>query len=231
MAYTNDSFYEKNNHSVTSLIESRRGKIIDIFFDLFLSPMQQRTGGATFPNLWEYETIFQCIMESYFINQKIKKEYDKMLSGNPNENQSSNLIKLNPLKNIRILEIGGYFSLNIAKLGAIAEKKDSAIDEAEFITLENYKDKLGSGYDITISKEVLDRYSGIENGKPFKATCRDLLTVFSNITRKGGISIHEGRFNTVIDAKFLNKIGFDKQIVLEGKKCEPPFKVYVFRRL
>jgi len=216
--------------SKTIPIESRSGKLINIFFDLFLSPMQQRRGLAEFPNLWEYETIFQCLMETDLIDKRKKAEYDSMIDSADGENISAELFKLKPLAGLKVLEIGGYFSMNLSKLGAIAEKMDAAIDEKEHITLQNHKSKLKNRqFDITLSKEVFDRYSGIENGREFEQACRELLTVFSRVTRKGGISIHEGRMDKALNKDFLDEIGLKLEYEITGKRCTPPFKIYVFK--
>lgn len=211
-------------------IESRKGKLIDIFFDLFLSPMQQRRGIAVFPNMWEYETIFQCLMETDLIDKEKKGKYNLIADSADGRNISSKLFDLRLLADLKILEIGGYFSMNLSRLGAVAEKMDAAIDENEYITLQNYKTKFkGRQFDITLSKEVFDKYSGIENGKEFRQACRELLTVFSKITRKNGVSIHEGRMDEVLNKNFLNEIGLKLEYELTGKKCSPPFRIYVFK--
>lgn len=215
---------------IAKIIECRKGKLINIFFDLFLSPAQQRREFAEYPNMADYETLFQVLMETAPIQSEKKSKFCTIVEKNI-DNVSSELFKLRPLDGFKILEIGGYFSINLGKLGAISEKMDAAVDENEYITLQNYKNKLhNKQYDITLSKEVFDRYSEIENGKKYVVACQELLTVFSRITRKRGISIHEGRMDEALSKTFLKKIGFTIESIFLNNWCNPPFKIYVFRK-
>jgi len=225
-----NNFLTKNT---INKIYQRRSHLIKSFKDVFLTPKQKKFYKiAELPNHWEYETIFQCIMESWLIDKNKKIQYEDLIKTNKRD-MSSELYKIKPLENLNILEIGGYFVLNLERLGAKTIKKDSAIDEKEYITLKNYKSQLkDSFFDISFSKELFDQHSGIDDNKDFNQACREMLTVFANITKRDGISIHEGSMIEIVnDNNFLESIGFKLIAILEGKRIGPVYDVYVFEKI
>ena len=217
-------------------IYQRRSSLVKSFKDIFLTPKQKKYYEfAELPNHWEYETIFQCIMESWLINKNKKIQYERLLKNNlkkENKDLSFELYKTKPLQNLDILEIGGYFVINLEKLGAKATKKDSAIDEKEHITLKNYRTQLKDNFfDITFSKELFDLNSGMNNKEHHKE-CKELLTIFSNVTENDGMSVHEGSMLDIVKNKsFLNNIGFKLICTLEGKRIGPVYDIYIFNKI
>ena len=217
-------------------IYQRHSHLIKSFKGVFLTPKQKKFYElAELPNHWEYETIFQCIMESWLINQHKKNQYENLIKKYKENKKdlSSELYKIKPLENLNILEIGGYFVLNLERLSAKTIKKDSAIDEKEFISLKNYKTQLKDNFfDISFSKELFDQHSGIDDNKEFNQACKEMLTVFANLTKRDGISIHEGSMIEIVnDNNFLESIGFKLIAILEGKRIGPVYDVYVFEKI
>ncbi len=220
------------NKTMSEIIKDRRDILYNKLKRLFLAPGQKKYADiAELPNLWEYETIFQIIMGCWLISKEKKEDYDALIE--MDGDRSSELISLKPLKDLNILEIGGYFVLNLGELGANTVMKDSTIDSNDFITIENFKEKLKEDYfDITFSKEVLDRFSGVDADKDFETAAKELLTVFSKVTKINGMSLHEGHMPEIAsDKSFLDKIGFELVSVFEGKRIGPEYDVYVFRKI
>lgn len=220
-------------------MHSMRSCIYVLFKHIFLTPMQRRFYElAVFPNHYEYEAIFQCIMKSWLVNGKKREEYDALVRKANNEKNhgkidlSFELYKIRPLENLSVLEIGGYFCLNLAELGAEAVKMDSTINACEYISLHNYKDRLADDFfDITFSREVFDRHSGIDNEKDFDTASKELLTVFSLVTKNGGMTLHEGLMpEAALDKRFLEKISLQLIATAEGKRDGPVYNIYIFRK-
>ncbi|MBL7054412.1 hypothetical protein ISS05_01490 [Candidatus Woesearchaeota archaeon] len=234
MPELNNIFFTKET---INRIYQRRSYLTSLLKDIFLTPKQKRFQDIVqLPNHWEYETIFQCIMESWLINKNKKMEYEELLKNNitkENIDLSSELYKIRPLENLNILEIGGYFAVNLEKLGCKAIKKDSAIEEKEHISLDNYKEQLeDNSFDISLSKEVFDQYSGIDDNKEFDKASKELLAVFSKVTKKDGMTIHEGSITNIIkDKAFLDSIGLKLICILEGKRIGPVYDVYIFKKI
>lgn len=85
------------------------------------------------------------------------------------------------------------------------------------ITLQNYEEFYPGDYDITMSRQVMDGGSGV--GAGFSDTAKgseDLLAAFANMTRKDGISIHQGGA-VPQDERVLAFIGFEHIFTFETK--------------
>ncbi len=104
---------------------------------------------------------------------------------------------------------------------SIATRVSSENGEVDnHVTSSNYKDFYGDRqFDLTLTRCVFEPGSGVRTGDMSeKDSMVDLLKVLSAVTKGGGFSIHEG-LNADFDDELLEKLGFEKVLSIEVKKC------------
>jgi hypothetical protein len=105
------------------------------------------------------------------------------------------------------------------------------------VYLKNYKEasnKFQDGfYDVSYTKRVLDPGSGIggfrKDPSEMHIACANLLTVFANLTKKGGISVHQGAnvITKYTSNDFLKEIGFKLIKTVKSQEAD----CYVFEKI
>ena len=149
-----------------------------------------------------YHTAFRSIIEIFgpkdaprqvgIYNKRMDKKYVLEDPGVPDEAL---------LQGCRLAEIGGNFVQEYQQYGAkvtcpqrsFSNDEHGGIKGDEQITLENYETTYPDLYDISMSRNVMDANSGVEQG--FDSSTKgsvDLLAVFANMTKPGGLTAHEG---------------------------------------
>lgn len=106
----------------------------------------------------------------------------------------------------------GRYGLKVQMPPDIPSDYDERIPEAGRVTLDSYRDLIGEEQvDVGYTRELMSWGSGIEYGKHSYEYCvRELMTVFANKLKRGGIMIHIGDM-VVTDEEFLKRIGVKLQ--------------------
>ncbi|PJE69244.1 hypothetical protein COU96_00810 [Candidatus Shapirobacteria bacterium CG10_big_fil_rev_8_21_14_0_10_38_14] len=142
------------------------------------------------------------------------------------EKITKQLVNFQPFKGLKVLEIGGPFAQTLHFLGA---KKAVCIDPqidkwpykpkkagykaiSERFDPKDYKEQIGEeNFDLVFSRQLLAAFSGLETSKLREKFSSDdklsqvFLTAFAQLTRPGGLSIHNGDL-VEQSSKFYKKI-------------------------
>jgi len=115
----------------------------------------------------------------------------------------------------RALEIGGFdMKAQFSEYGIdvmepiIEQHSFTRVNEEGRVTLDSYKTQIGTRQaDIGFSRELLSHGSGIQYGDHgLDWSCREMMTVYANLTKNGGLNLHIG--DSVPGGDFLDLIGF-----------------------
>jgi hypothetical protein len=129
-------------------------------------------------------------------------------------NRYSNLIK-DVLAGKSALEIGGeavknklsQYGLHVSE-PKITQYGFTSVAEEGRVNLDSYDKLIGTKQaDFGYSRELFSQGSGIEyGGHEMDWCCQELMTVYANLTKKGGLNIHIG--DSIPGTDFLNILGF-----------------------
>lgn len=136
----------------------------------------------------------------------------------------------------RVAEVGGNYVRKFKRLGAEVvcperyfgtHEHGSIKTEESQITLANYEQHYPGQFNITISRQVMEFGSGIQTGfSSEKEGAQDLLAAFANMTKKGGISIHNGNY-VPTDEKYLQALGLELIFSIQPKRGGEPFYIFL----
>jgi hypothetical protein len=197
----------------------------------------ERVLGALISFLPVSTDVFQSLKDTIRLTADSHEDYSGLYSRDPMKETAAvignQMRKKRIGADVSVAEIGGSVACRVMEaLGADCVYADAGYRSGsrplslwqkagdffmkpdELITLDRYTHRFDSRYDFTVSNRLLDPGSGAEaiaegaGQESVSAGTRELLAVFSNITRYGGYSIHGG-LNVEISPDFLNYVGFD----------------------
>ena len=157
---------------------------------------------------------FFDILEPHIYFDNGKKDF--RIDSRNIEQLKSDLLNDMPLKGIHVLEIESKEPSHLEFLKSLGAEIDSnsstKINEFNVgrITLNNYKDVFqGKKYDITLSNGLFDNGPYIKYNNLSGNFCGlELYTIFANLTKKGGFSIHaNGNMVTSLFITFFQLVG------------------------
>lgn len=144
--------------------------------------------------LGSYNKFFRFVVPLMFVDNHFNKYQELLVE----------LIKKhggNPFHNLSAVEVGsnGKTRKTIPLISLFREYRDQSgssyqrVNEEDLVMLSNYRHFFPHKYNLTFSCRVFDRGSGMHNKKVSEGVLMaELLSVFANITVKGGFSIHLG---------------------------------------
>jgi hypothetical protein len=178
---------------------------------------------------------FDSLARIFAASDSVKQEelYNLALIHDRLDVKTKNVPASKLMKGARIAEVGGNFVSDFSSYGAEVICPERHIDPGEFggiknnetqITLANYETEYPGLFDFSMSRNVMDGLSGIGTGfSSDLAGSIDLLTVFANITKEGGITMHQGGA-VPNDTELLNFLGLE--CVYTYKTQSDPIRVF-----
>lgn len=200
-------FHEKTINGIVLFEKGKFPRFLEsdynpILFNIINCAFLVKNDLNRFFNIIEPFVEFNQVKNLYEIEDSKIKEFKKILSNG------------NTLKKIEILEIMPIDAKNghldfLNQMGASANSLEVR-NNRNILNLQNYNSEIDKEFDITFSNNLLHDNTSIEDDNHSNVyRSMELYSIFSNLTKKGGYSIHcHGSYVISLYETFFQFLGF-----------------------